>query len=44
MVNVNVWIPDKQYAMIIRHTDKTPALFIRELIQEEIETKGWDQK
>lgn len=41
---VNVWIPDYQFALIIRHTEKTPALFIRELIQEELEQNGWSNK
>jgi len=41
---VNVWVSDKQYAAIIKHTEQTPALLIRELLQEEIEKKGWDKK
>jgi len=41
---VNVWVSDKQYAAIIKHTDKTPALLIRELLQEKIEINGWDKK
>jgi len=40
---VNVWVSDKQYAEILKHTEKTPALFIREVLQEKIEKNGWDQ-
>ena len=36
-----IYINDRQYASIIKHTEKTPALFIRELLQEEIEKRGW---
>jgi len=41
---VNVWVSDKQYAKIIKHAEKTPALFIREVLQEKIEKNGWDTK
>ncbi len=39
-----IYINDRQYAAIIRHTVKTPGLFVRELLQEEIERKGWDKQ
>jgi len=39
-----IYINDRQYAAIIRHTTKTPSLYVRELVQEDIEQNGWDQK
>jgi len=41
---VLVYINDKMYANIIKHTEQTPALWIRERVQEAIEKKGWDKK
>jgi len=43
-IMVNVWITETQYAAILKHTDKPPATFVRELIQEEMEQNGWDNK
>jgi hypothetical protein len=39
-----IYINDKMYATIIKHTEQTPALFIRGIVQEAIEKKGWDKK
>ena len=39
-----IYINDSMYAAIVRHTIKTPSLFIREMVQKEIEKNGWDKK
>lgn len=39
-----IFIADSAYAAIIKHTNKKPAVFVRELVKAEIEKKGWDRQ